>query len=161
MNKYTEHVATLEQRWATALAANSFDAALIDAGARQNYFLDDQAPPFRANPHFSQWLDGAGAEHALLLIRPGLTPRLFLHQPRDYWHQPPTPPDLENAIDVAVFDSPDAVVAAALQALERENRACVDRRDDARSNRIFAGCRGQPTTALESFALRSRVQNAV
>jgi Xaa-Pro dipeptidase len=125
MSNYTEHVATLGQRWSTALAANAFDAVLIDAGARQNYFLDDQAPPFRANPHFSQWLDAAGAEHALLLIRPGRTPRLFFHQPRDYWHQPPTPPSVEDAIDIAVFDSPDGVVAAALHALERENRVAL------------------------------------
>jgi Xaa-Pro dipeptidase len=125
MSIYTEHVATLQQRWSTALAANSFDAALVAAGARQNYFLDDQAPPFRANPHFSQWLDSAGCEHALLLIRPGQTPRLFFHQPRDYWHQPPTPPDVEKALDVAVFDSPDAVVDAACKALARENRVAL------------------------------------
>src|SRR5512147_785396 len=125
MSTYTEHVATLQQRWSTALAANRFDAALIDAGARRNYFLDDQAPPFRANPHLSQWLDAAGCEHALLLVRPGQTPRLFFHQPRDYWHQPPTPPDVEGSMDVAVFDSPDALVAAACRALERENRVAL------------------------------------
>src|SRR5262245_43926820 len=125
MSNYTDHVTTLEQRWAAALEANSFDAALIDAGVRQNYFLDDQAPTFRANPHFSQWLDATGAEHALLLVRPGRTPQLFFHQPRDYWHQPPTPPNVEDAIDIAVFDSPDAAVAAALQALERENRVAL------------------------------------
>ncbi len=91
MSSHAQHVATIQQRWETALAANRFDAALIAAGARQNYFLDDQAPPFRANPHFSQWLDGAGCENALLLIRPGHTPTLFFHQQRDYWHQPPAP----------------------------------------------------------------------
>jgi Xaa-Pro dipeptidase len=125
MSNYIEHIATLQQRWSTALSANSFDAALISAGSRQNYFLDDQAPPFRANPHLSQWLDAAGSEHALLLVRPGHRPRLFFHQPRDYWHQPPTPPNVEHSIDVAVFDTPDALVDAACRALERENRVAL------------------------------------
>jgi Xaa-Pro dipeptidase len=125
MSTYTEHVATIQQRWATALTAQSFDAALIVAGARQNYFLDDQAPPFRANPHFSQWLNSSGCEHAILLVRPGQRPRLFFHQPQDYWHQPPAAPDVESAIDVQAFDSPDALVDAACRALQRDNRVAL------------------------------------
>ncbi len=125
MGGYSQHVATIQQRWEAALAANRFDAALVAAGARQNYFLDDQAPPFRANPHFSQWLDSAGCENALLLIRPGRTPTLFFHQERDYWHAPPAVPDLAGAIDVNVFESVDALVDAACSAIEHENRAAL------------------------------------
>ena len=125
MNSYAEHINTIQQRWEAALAANRFDAALIAAGARQNYFLDDQAPPFRANPHFSQWLDGAACENALLLIRPGHKPKLFFHQQRDYWHQPPSLPDVEGAIDTEVFESLDALVDGACRAMERENRAAL------------------------------------
>ena len=125
MSSHSQHVATIQQRWEVALAANRFDAALVAAGARQNYFLDDQAPPFRANPHFSQWLDGGGCENALLLIRPGRTPTLFFHQERDYWHQPPAVPDLAGAIDVNVFESVDALVDAACRAIEHENRAAL------------------------------------
>jgi len=54
MSSYAEHVAAIQQRWEAALSSNRFDAAVIAAGARQNYFHDDQAPPFRANPHFAQ-----------------------------------------------------------------------------------------------------------
>ena len=89
---YTEHVATLTRRWRNALSNNAFDAALISAGARRDYFLDDQAPPFRANPHLAQWFDAGDCEHSMLLVRPGQAPRLYFYQPRDYWHQPPPLP---------------------------------------------------------------------
>jgi len=125
MSSYAEHVAAIQQRWEAALTSNRFDAAVIAAGARQNYFLDDQAPPFRANPHFAQWLDAGGCEHALLLVRPGHKPTLFFHQQRDYWHQPPTPPDTADAIDVRVFDSLDALVDGASRALQSENRTAL------------------------------------
>lgn len=125
MNNYLQHVAQIQQRWETALAANRFDAALVLAGARQNYFLDDQAPPFRANPHFSQWLDASGCEHAMLLIQPGHKPKLFFHQQRDYWHQPPAVPDLAGAIDIVVFDTLDALVDGACSAVERQNRTAL------------------------------------
>jgi Xaa-Pro dipeptidase len=125
MNSYAEHVAAIQQRWEAALTSNRFDAALIAAGARQNYFLDDQAPPFRANPHFAQWLDAGGCEHALLLVRPGHKPTLFFLQQRDYWHQPPTAPDTFDSIDVRVFDSLDALVDGASRALANENRTAL------------------------------------
>jgi len=125
MDLYAEHVEAIQRRWEAALAANRFDAALVAAGTRQNYFLDDQAPPFRANPHFAQWVDGAGSENALLLIRPARKPTLYFHQQRDYWHQPPSPPQVGDTFDVEVFDSADAMVEAACRALERENRAAL------------------------------------
>lgn len=125
MSKYVEHVAAIQQRWEAALASNRFDAAVIAAGSRQNYFLDDQAPTFRANPHFAQWVDAGGCEHALLLIRPGRKPTLLFHQQRDYWHQPPTPPETSDAIDVQVFDSLDALVDGASRALRTENRTAL------------------------------------
>jgi len=125
----------LQQRWRDALSNNAFDAALISAGARRNYFLDDQAPPFRANPHLAQWLPAGDCEHSLLLIRPNGKPRLYFHQPRDYWHQPPTPPATDGAIDVQVFDSPGAVTEAACRDIERENRvALIGEPDEALSN---------------------------
>lgn len=128
MNSYRQHITEIQKRWENALSATRFDAALVAAGTRQNYFLDDQAPPFRPNPHFSQWVDGGGCENALLLVRPGQKPRLFFHQQRDYWHQPPSPPDLAgaaDAIDVEVFDSLDALIDGACRAMNRENRAAL------------------------------------
>ncbi len=133
MSKYVEHVAAIQQRWEAALASNRFDAAVIAAGSRQNYFLDDQAPTFRANPHFAQWVDAGGCEHALLLIRPGRKPTLLFHQQRDYWHQPPTPPETSDAIDVQVFDSLDALVDGASRALRTRESHGADRRLEYRS----------------------------
>jgi Xaa-Pro dipeptidase len=135
MSTYTEHVATLQLRWREALSNNAFDAALISAGTRHNYFLDDQAPPFRANPHLAQWFDGGDCEHSLLLIKPDRKPRLYFYQPRDYWHQPPTPPAVDDAIDVRVFDSAAGLADAAYRDLERENRvALIGEPTDALSN---------------------------
>ncbi len=125
MSAYAQHIDVLQQRWGDALSGNGFDAALIGAGARQNYFLDDQAPVFRANPHLAQWLEAAGCEHALLLVRPGQRARLFFYQPRDYWHQPPTPPDVGTSLEIAVFESPDALVDAACRAVARDNRVAL------------------------------------
>ncbi len=136
MDAYQQHLATLQQRWEAALAANRFDAVLVAAGARENYFLDDQAPPFRANPHFSQWLEASGCENALLLIRPAQKPKLFFHQQRDYWHQPPTTPELGGTIDADVFPSLDALVDAACQAVERENRVALIGDSSARSTNL-------------------------
>ena len=124
MSGYSQHVATIQQRWEVALAANRFDAALIAAGARQNYFLDDQAPPFRANPHFSQWLDGGGCENALLLVRPGRTPTLFFHQERDYWHQPPRR-RISPARSTSTCSTPSMRSWTARRAVEHENRTAL------------------------------------
>jgi Xaa-Pro dipeptidase len=125
MNSYRQHVDVVQQRWETALAANRLDAVLVAAGTRRNYFLDDQGPPFRANPHFNQWLDGDGCENALLLIRPAHKPKLFFHRQRDYWHQPPSPPALSDAIDIEVFETMDALIGSACQAIEHENRTAL------------------------------------
>ncbi len=77
MSAYAQHIDVLQQRWGDALSGNGFDAALIGAGARQNYFLDDQAPVFRANPHLAQWLEAAGSYHACIMYPPDRPPRWY------------------------------------------------------------------------------------
>ncbi len=139
MKSYKQHLSEIQKRWESALSATRFDAALVAAGTRQNYFLDDQSPPFRPNPHFGQWLDGAACENALLLIRPGQKPTLYFHQQRDYWHQPPSPPDLLNAtdaVDIEVFDSLDVLVERACRAVERENRVALIGEANARPTNL-------------------------
>jgi Xaa-Pro dipeptidase len=90
---YAEHLQVLDQRWHAALDFAGLDAAIVTAGEPRDYFLDDQAAPFRPNPHFAQWFPDPDCAHAALLIRPGHPPTLFFFQPRDYWHQPPAIPD--------------------------------------------------------------------
>lgn len=110
---YAEHLQILQQRWQAALEFAGFDAAVVAAGAPRDYFLDDLPAPFRPNPHFAQWFPEPDCARALLLIEPQQPPRLFFHQPRDYWHQPPAVPDWAQAhMEVAVFADPDALHAA-------------------------------------------------
>ncbi len=105
MQHYQEHLEVLGERWRGALELAGFDAAVVAAGAPREYFLDDMPAPFRPNPHFAQWYPDPDCAHAALLIEPGKRPRLFFHQPRDYWHQPPSLPDwARQHMDVAVYD---------------------------------------------------------
>ncbi|MFW6092801.1 MAG: Xaa-Pro dipeptidase [Pseudomonadota bacterium] len=120
---YQQHLAVLDRRWSEALAFAGFDAAVVAAGAPREFFLDDQGPPFRANPHLLQWLPEPDCAHAALLIRPGARPRLFFHQPRDFWHAPPEVPewagdhmDVEVHHDLATLD---AAVAGAMSGYNR------------------------------------------
>jgi Xaa-Pro dipeptidase len=124
---FEQHLRTLAARWRDALAFAGFDAAVVMAGEPREYFLDDQGPPFRPNPHFAQWYPDADCAHAALLIRPGATPKLFFHQPRDYWHQPPAVPDwAERHLDVAVYHDLEQLQSALGAAAARHNRlACV------------------------------------
>lgn len=120
---FGEHLETLAERWATALTFAGFDAVIVAAGEAQNYFLDDQAPPFRANPHFAQWFPEDDCAGSALLIRPGVRPLLFFHQPEDYWHQPPTSPAwAQRHFELQAFADPEALQAALADAVAGCNR---------------------------------------
>ncbi len=120
---YRQHLQTLAARWAEALSFAGFDAAVVAAGEPRAYFLDDLMVPFRPNPHFAQWLPHGDCAHAMLLIRPGERPRLFFHQPRDYWHQPPQLPEWAEAhFQGTVHGELDALEAAVGEAMGRFNR---------------------------------------
>jgi Xaa-Pro dipeptidase len=90
---YAEHVATCQQRWAAALEAEAFDAAVVHAGAQLVAFLDDYHYPFKPNPHFLAWLPLTRHHDSVLLVRPGERPVLFYYQPDDYWYLPPADPE--------------------------------------------------------------------
>ncbi|HEY5645133.1 MAG TPA: hypothetical protein VIS76_04280, partial [Pseudomonadales bacterium] len=59
---FPEHLAIISQRWASSLAHAGFDAAVITAGEPKPFFLDDQSPPLKLNPHFLQWCPSVTAE---------------------------------------------------------------------------------------------------
>jgi Xaa-Pro dipeptidase len=123
MTHFDRHVAELCRRWSEALDFAGFEAAVVAAGVPQPYFLDDQSPPFRPNPHFAQWFPQRDCAHAMLLIRPGERPRLFFYQPRDYWHAPPAVPEwAPEHLDVALFDDAGAVDRAVADATRTINR---------------------------------------
>jgi Xaa-Pro dipeptidase len=87
------HLSTLAARTADALGASGFDRLVIHSGLEKPAFLDDQAYPFRANPHFLWWAPLTDAPRCLLQVEPGAKPLLLFHAPQDYWHLPPVLPD--------------------------------------------------------------------
>lgn len=122
LDLYRDHLDELTRRWGDALEAARLDAVLIAAGHPGTYFLDDQGPAFRTNPHFAQWLPGNACPNAMLLLRPDREPRLYIHQERDYWHQPAAVPDVGDHFDVRVFADVDALAREVCADIERLNR---------------------------------------
>ncbi len=55
-------------------------------------FLDDQAYPFKSNPHFKAWAPILDNPDCFILYSPGTRPILLFHQPVDYWYKPPALP---------------------------------------------------------------------
>ena len=125
--QYQRHLETLAPQWAAALEAEDFDAVIIAAGAVRNYLFDDQGPSFHPNPHFALWLPHERCEHAILLIVPGVRPRLFFHQPSDYWYLPQQAPEWADAhFDVSVYGDTEALRQAARAAAARLGKvACI------------------------------------
>ncbi|MEZ5550195.1 MAG: Xaa-Pro dipeptidase [Pseudomonadales bacterium] len=120
------HLDLLHRRWTDALGHHHFDCAVIAAGQSRPYFLDDQAPPFRANPHFQQWFPSDACEGSLLLIRPGQRPRLFFLKPDDYWHQPPELPEWAHAhFEISEHADAADVEQAALASAAGAGRHCA------------------------------------
>ena len=80
---YDQHVATCQERWAQALAAEGFDAAVIHAGSEIISFLDDYHYPFRTNPHLLAWAPLTRHHDSVLVVEPGNRPVLYYYQPDD------------------------------------------------------------------------------
>jgi Xaa-Pro dipeptidase len=85
---YAGHIETLRQRTDRALAAHDCAALAIFSGRAPMQFLDDQPYPFKANPHFKQWIPLSDAQESWLLYEPARRPTLLFLQPEDYWYQP-------------------------------------------------------------------------
>ena len=89
---YSEHLRILARRTDAALAATRFDALVIHAGAPPMQFLDDQAYPYKVNPHFKAWVPVIDNPGCILIYTPGRVPQLLFHRPQDYWHKPASVP---------------------------------------------------------------------
>lgn len=89
---YPAHLQTLKDRHDRALAAAGFDHLIIFAGALRYAFLDDNAYPFRPNPHFKLWVPVIDNPNCYLLYTPEQMPRLLFFQPADYWYKPADTP---------------------------------------------------------------------
>ncbi len=113
---FASHLEQVSEQWQSSLAHAGYDAVIVTAGEPVNYFLDDQAPPQKLNPHFLQWCPEPTALGSALLIRPGHQPQLFFLRPDDYWHQPPEVPAWAAAFEVQTFAERDSLLQAARQA---------------------------------------------
>lgn len=76
-----------------ALEETGHSGLLIHSGSQKVAFLDDMTYPFKVNPHFKALAPVIDAPESFILVRPGEKPRLFHHQPKDYWHLPPKNPE--------------------------------------------------------------------
>lgn len=105
---YKEHLQTLMRRSDAALLASGFDALIIHAGSPPMLFLDDQAYPYKVNPHFKAWVPIIDNPQCVLIYRPGDRPRVLFHRPEDYWHKAASLPEepWAEAIELTPFADP-------------------------------------------------------
>ena len=122
---FAAHLAALAAEWEQALAAHGFDAAVVPAGDSPMYFQDDQAPPFHPNPHFARFFPSDDCERSVLLLRPGAAPKVYFHQPADYWHAPPALPRWAAALDVATHADTAELRQAVAKALADARRVAL------------------------------------
>jgi Xaa-Pro dipeptidase len=83
---FQRHIADRQRTTAEALAQTGFEALVISSGKVYTHFADDQDAPFHPTPHFAHWCPMAGPHH-LLVVRPGLRPRLIRYAPEDFWYE--------------------------------------------------------------------------
>jgi Xaa-Pro dipeptidase len=98
---YPAHLAELEKRYAEAARRARVDVIVVGSGILQYRFLDDQAHPYVACPHFLQWAPLEEHPGSAVIVEPGRKPVLVVNRPDDYWRQPPRLPDATTA---AQFD---------------------------------------------------------
>ena len=122
---FEAHIRELETRWHQALQDNNLDSAVVLADAGMDYFLDDQAAPFRPNPHFAQFFPQRDCAHSALIVRPGETTSLLFFSPEDYWHQPAPLPDWAAVFDVNVHGSEADLTAEIARHISQTPRTAV------------------------------------
>lgn len=86
---YSQHLAQLQAGYEKVLAQVEYDAIAIHAGqGLKQRLVDDQYWPLKVNPSFGQWLPLQEAG-ALLLLKPGATPRLLRPPNASIWEGAP------------------------------------------------------------------------
>ena len=58
------------------MSETDFETVFVTAGSSTPYFLDDQPPPFRLNPHFAHWIPDLDLQNSVLVVKPGDKPKL-------------------------------------------------------------------------------------
>jgi Xaa-Pro dipeptidase len=106
---YPEHLKTVKQRHDRALAESKYDHLIIFGGAPRMLFLDDMPYPFKANPHFKNWVPIVDNPNCYILYTPGQKPTLLYFQPVDYWYKPAATPSgyWVNHFDIRIIAAPE------------------------------------------------------
>jgi Xaa-Pro dipeptidase len=102
---YLDHVADLELRVARVLAAEGWDAVVLESGApAKRSRFDDAYWPLRSCPHFQHWTSLAEAECAIV-VRPGRRAALLRPAATSFWEKPAAPDTraFERAFDVVRY----------------------------------------------------------
>ena len=89
---FPDHLEAVRQHYDRALQQAGASHAVVFSGAPRFAFLDDNAYPFVANPHFLSWAPLVSMPLSYIVYSPGEMPILIYLQPRDYWHVVPDAP---------------------------------------------------------------------
>lgn len=109
---YSQHLQVLCRRYDAALEQAGLESIAIGSGIAKNWFLDDQGHPYKADPHFVQWVPLLSHPGSCVLYHRGQKPKLILYQEDNFWHAPPPIPQDEwlDEFDVEVIVSPGLLI---------------------------------------------------
>jgi Xaa-Pro dipeptidase len=85
--EYPQHIEQLQQRTKQILARENIEGIVIHSGQEIKAFLDDNAYPFKVNPHFKHWLPLVESPNCWLIVNGEDKPILIYYQPIDFWHK--------------------------------------------------------------------------
>jgi Xaa-Pro dipeptidase len=110
---YGAHLDEIRRRHDQALEQAGGSHAVIYSGNPKRMFLDDNDYPFKANPHFVNWVPLTRLPFSYIVYTPGETPVLIYYQPQDYWHVVPGTPDgyWTRHFDLRVVSTIDEIAA--------------------------------------------------
>ena len=89
MKMYPNHYKYVSKIINQGLQKARLDGVLIYSGHANNYFLDDMPYAFACNPHFKWLVPITETPHCIIHYKPVEKPKLYLYQPKDYWHSLP------------------------------------------------------------------------
>ncbi|MGQ8366254.1 Xaa-Pro dipeptidase [Glaciecola sp. 1036] len=90
---YRDHIQELQVRAREALDREGIDGIIIHSGQLTYQFLDDNAYPFKVNPHFKAWLPIIDNPNSWLVVNGVDKPKLIFYRPVDFWHKVPDEPE--------------------------------------------------------------------
>ena len=148
---FAQHISALQTRYEEALEQHSaFSAILLHSGREHYYFADDQSAPFRANPHFTQWL-AVNKPDQVVLIVPGQQAHYLQVTPADYWYeQDITLPDwVREQFVLHSFTSSDKLI----EQIKRGNFTAIDQIAFIGEDLEFAKALGVPKHGINPTML--------